>query len=377
MKQNSTILAICAIAYFFLFSCAPRNQNDSDLIHIDVSRSYPVREINLAEIAKIEFLQLEMHDDFLFRGNPRVVTENKIIFGESNGDILVFSRDGRPLSRFNRRGQGSGEFVNILELVYDEMTDEIFVRAPNGIMVYSSAGKYKRTMQQGLRNFFGTQLANFDADTFLLYNAEENQFSLISKNDGNMIQSFDLPRDERIMPGYVLQSGGNIEIITAPAHRIVRHGDGFLLTDFALDTVFFLSQNRELSPILTRSPAIQSMNTITLLNSFVEAGDYQFVLAVTVRLVDNRLPRTYLMRNKQTGSIYRQRITFDEFEGREINLSPQTIALTQNSRLGFISLDLTELQDANDEGRLSGRLKEIVENSEEDGNNVFMLLHFK
>jgi hypothetical protein len=45
--------------------------------------------------------------------------------------------------------------------------------------------------------------------------------------------------------------------------------------------------------------------------------------------------------------------------------------------IGLIELDLVELQDANDEGRLSGRLREIVENSEEDGNNVFMLLHFK
>ena len=75
--------------------------------------------------------------------------------------------------------------------------------------------------------------------------------------------------------------------------------------------------------------------------------------------------------------MYRQRIVFDDFTGREATISHGTIATTQNSRLGLISLDLTELQDANDEGRLSGRLQEIVENSYEFGNNVFMLLHFK
>ena len=80
MNKFNVILLLCTTACLFLFGCtSPENQNDSDLIHINVSRSYSVKEINLAEIAKIEFLQLEMHDDFLFRGNPRVITDNKII----------------------------------------------------------------------------------------------------------------------------------------------------------------------------------------------------------------------------------------------------------------------------------------------------------
>jgi hypothetical protein len=117
------------------------------------------------------------------------------------------------------------------------------------------------------------------------------------------------------------------------------------------------------------------------LSGFVEAGNYQFFQTTRHRIETinqiHRLPTTFLMRDKETGSIYRQRIVFDDFRGKEVTISHTTIAHTQNSRLGLISLDLTELQDANDEGRLSGRLREIVENSEEDGNNVFMLLHFK
>ena len=43
----------------------------------------------------------------------------------------------------------------------------------------------------------------------------------------------------------------------------------------------------------------------------------------------------------------------------------------------MITLDLVALQDANEEGRLSGRLQEMVASSYEFGNNVLMLLHFK
>ena len=366
---------------FFLIGCAPNNENQGDLIHIDVSRSYPVKELRLEEVAEIEFLQLEMHDDFLFSGNPRVITESKIIFGERNGDILVFSRDGTPLSRFNRRGQGPGEFSFMAGLLYNEVTNEIFVITSTNIMVYSLVGEFKRTIQPHEGVFLHgseTQISSFDAETFLLHLITDiypTRFSLISKKDGNLIQSIDIPRDEEIITfAYTPDRSG---IFIAPTHRIVSYKDGFLLTDFSLDTVFFLSQNRELSPILVRTPAIQSMSTVVYLNGFIEAGNYQFFSAVTVRNENNRLPQRHLMRDKTTGSVYVQRVTFDDFDGREIILSPERIVNTQGSRLGFVSLDLTELQDANDEGRLSGRLREIVENSEEDGNNVFMLLHFK
>jgi len=43
----------------------------------------------------------------------------------------------------------------------------------------------------------------------------------------------------------------------------------------------------------------------------------------------------------------------------------------------LIDLSLVELQDANRENKLSGKLKELVDNSDNEGNNIYMLLHFK
>ena len=379
MNKFNAILLIC-IVLLFTSGCTPRSQNESDLIHINVSRSYPVKEINLAEIAKIEFLQLEMHDDFLLRGNPRVITDNKIIFGESNGDIFIFLRDGKPLSRFNRRGGGAEEYATLRGLIYDEKSDEIFVLAPNRIMVYSLTGEFKRTIPLlEESSIFAGGFVNFNSKLLLLYdynNAYPAPFSLISKKDGSVVETVNMPNGNKIDSRVTRESQGAFFHFFPPMHHIIWYNDGFLLNSYATDTLFFLSQSKELSPFLVRTPELHS-NPIVTLSGFIETGNYQFFQTTRLRIENEILPQTFLMRNKTTGSIYRQRIVFDDFRGREVTISHATIATTQNSRLGLISLDLTELQDANDEGRLSGRLREIVENSEEDGNNVFMLLHFK
>ena len=83
------------------------------------------------------------------------------------------------------------------------------------------------------------------------------------------------------------------------------------------------------------------------------------------------------MRDQKTGSVYRQKITFNDYKGKEVTLSPEIIINTQDSKLGLIVLSLVELQEANRENKLSGRLKELLENSDEDGNDIYMILHLK
>jgi hypothetical protein len=83
------------------------------------------------------------------------------------------------------------------------------------------------------------------------------------------------------------------------------------------------------------------------------------------------------MRDRQTGSVYRQKIVFNDYKGKEVYLSPETIANTQDSRLGLIVLGLDELKNAGNENKLGGKLKELAEHSDEDGNDIYMLLHFK
>ena len=386
--MKNSYLSICVLCVL-LNGCAREKVLDNNLIHIDVTASYPIKDIKLEEVADIEYLQLEFDEDFLFSEAPSIISANKIIFCDKrNGNILVFSRDGKPISIFNHKGQGPEEYdLYIEEFIYDEAPDDLFVILANKILVYSSSGEFKRRILTFAQMMFG-EIVNNDLKTFLLYNNDESNpnrnpapFSNISKEDGNVVESINIPIGEidKKVNTSVIRVGVNnsIGIFPAPAYHIVRHNDGYLLTDFSTDTVYFLSAEKKLSSMIVRQPAIQSMEPAVILNSLVEAGNYQFASIIPIKHEDRSFPVTYLMRDKQTGSIYRQKITFNDYKGKEITLSPETIANTHDSKLGLIVLSLMELQEASRENKLSGKLKELVDNSDEDGNDVYMLLHFR
>ena len=370
--------SICIIVFFFLNGCQSEKSNDNTLIQFDVRASYPEKAIRLEDVADIEYLQLEFDEEFLYQRPPHIITSRKIITG-FNGDILIFSREGKPLSKFNRLGSGPQDYPTISQLLYDESLDEFYVRSQNKIVVYTTSGNFKRVIP--LPN--GTwmrEIANFDSVTFLHYDNYDlypARFSFISKENGNVVATVSMPKDKNINVSFSQVSGNNVNIFTAPAYHFVRHNNGYLLTDFSLDTVYYLSNKKKLAPMLVRKPAIQSMDPIIYLNSFLEAGNYEFVSAITLKNDNNQLPRTYLMRDKKSGSVYRQNITFNDYRGKQVTLSPETIANTQKSKLGLIVLGLVELQEANNENKLSGKLKELVENSDDDANDIYMLLHFK
>ena len=365
------------ILYLLCSGCTSEKGNVSNYIQFKINASYPEKEIHLEEVVDIEYLQIEFDEYFLFSETPAIITKNIIIICRYiAGDILIFSRIGKPLSKFNHKGNGPREYTYIEKLLYDESSDELFIKSANKILVFSSSGEFKREIK--LLNMSIREIFNYDSKTLLLYddyNLYPSPFVIISKEDGRVVDSIEIPKGKEIELFVMRQDRANILI--APAYHIVKYNDGYLLTDFSIDTVFYLSNEKELSPVLVRKPSMQSMDPVIYLNSFVEAGNYEFVSAITVKNENNQLPRTYLMRDKKTGLIYRQKITFNDYKGKEVTLSPETIVNTQDNRFGFINLDLTELQDANHENKLSGRLKELVDKSDEDGNDIYMLLHFK
>ena len=370
-------LSTFAIVCFSFFCCTSQKSDKNELIQINVSATYSDKEIMLEEVADIEYLQLELNDDYLFATEPHIVTSDMIILSQ-DGEVLIFSRDGKPILKFNHKGNGPGEYAYIGQLMHDEISDEIFVVYNDKIIAYSSKGEYKRTIPLlgSLYNIF-SQIVSCDSETFLIYDSNNTYFSpftFISKKDGTLVDSI------------ITSKGGPVEtysmsedFLTYSPHtfRIVKYGSGHLLTDFSIDTVYFLSQSKGLSPVIVRTPSIRSMDPVIYLNSFVEAGNYEFVSTVRVENEGGRLPVSFLMRDKTTGSVFRQKITINDYKEKIVNISPLTIANTNSSKLGLIVLNLDELKEANRENKLSGKLKELVEKSSEDGNDIYMFLYFK
>lgn len=375
-------LFIYPIIYFFFSGCSS-GKNKTDLIQFDVSISYPVKEVALEKIADIEYLQLLLDDDFLFKVAPDVITTDKIIFSLfREGDILIFSRDGKPLSKFNHKGDGPEDYVSIRQLLYDEKLSEFFVRTHNKIVVYNESGIFKRIIPL-LEDASIFEIVNFDSNTLLIYddsNIYPAPFCLISKEDGRIVKAINTPNStNKADLTTVIQKDNNglTHYYYPPAYHIVKYKNGYLLNDYLIDSIYFLSSDKKLSPILTRKPEILSMEPMISLNGFIEADDYEFFLTIKYKVDNAQLPKTYLMRDKKTGTLYKQKITLNTYKGKEIMLSPETITNTKDDKVGLIILNLEELREANKENRISGKLKQLVEDSNEEGNDIFMLLHFK
>lgn len=144
MKATNLILAIILLATFA--GCKQTNQNN-DLITVDVSKSYPQKELLLQDFMDVEYIPLETTDEFITQGFVRSVGKNILLVTNRiiDGDIFVFDRKtGKGLRKINRFGQSGEEYTQINEIVLDEEKNELFVvnYTARKILVYDLNGNF-------------------------------------------------------------------------------------------------------------------------------------------------------------------------------------------------------------------------------------------
>jgi hypothetical protein len=95
--------------------CLSDKQPYDGVPFIDTRKNYPEKEIILTDIADIIYLHLNTDDeDYLYNGSIFYETENTLLVAcRSSNSIMFFSRDGNPISRFNRFGQGPEEYLRV------------------------------------------------------------------------------------------------------------------------------------------------------------------------------------------------------------------------------------------------------------------------
>ena len=391
MKRSAILLSLFAIA--FAISCSHNNPPINDLPEIDVTRRFPEREIVLTDIANVTYVHMNArNNDFLFRGTIQYVTENTIIVVDrASGSVLFFSKDGTPKSRFNRLGNGPEEFPSTrFQVIYDEITDEVFIFdffIPF-IQVYSSSGKHKRRLDLpfGVRTI---QMFIFDNESLIVFdensrslseptdmNSTASPFFLICRADGQVLYYIPIPTSQTCL---WIRSSFTDALLGGLFVDIARHAEGFLLCNPATDTVFLFCRNKNLTPILWKTPSVDRLNPKIILNNAIDIENYQFfeIQTLTEENVGFRERHRHYIRDKRTGRVYRQRIVLPDFQGKQIIISPTHNNFLHKNGI-HIELDLQELKQAYRENRLSGELRELVSTLNEfEDNNVFMLVHFK
>lgn len=367
---------------------------DGDLPVFDLSKNYPQKKLCLQDMADIEYVPLETTADILLGGSSvlSAVTDKYILVHEVRlGDIFVFDRKtGKLYSHFNHKGQGGIEYTWIKNgTILDEKEEEVYV-CSQFIQVYSLKGEYKRTLKI---NGFGhdMKILDFDDESLLIYDdvniepgyenrTKKEPYRLVSKKDGSLITVLDLYFHKRYSNKIVQQLDDNR---WRPYQFYYTHnmhnGSDIMIMDISSDTLYQLSSNKILTPLLTRKPSIHASEPRNIWMPLLTTD--KFVMFGTFLLDFNssggKIPQ--FVYEFKTDEINKVSILDTEYDTRAWSQGKwepkKAPAIAKNMYAEFISA--SSVIDAYNGKRLAGNGMEIAKKLVEDDNPVVRIVKFK
>ena len=387
------IITIPAILLFALAGCGKDKQSTNELITVDVTASYPKKELILQDFMDVEYIPLETKDDFICQGLVLAIGKDIILARNRvrDGDIFIYDRKtGKGLKKINREGQGGEEYVGITEVVLDEANKEIFVIAYTGskISVYDLDGNFKRSFKAvGTESHINT--FNYDRDNLISYvpdNSLENPsnaippyYLIFSKQDGSITRKISIPFDEVKSP---VARDGEAWAVPVPTavYQIVPDHTNWVLMETSSDTIYhYLPDANTTIPLIVRTPSIHSMDppeVFLIPTVFTDRYYFMSLLKAEFNFETGRgFPISGLMYDRLENSLFIPKIYNGDYTSkREVDMMSRP--LDPEFVIGQ-SLQAHELAEAYGKGRLKGKLKEIATTLDEESNPVIMLIKHK
>ena len=385
LKFFITLMIFFLIDSVFLFS----QSKSGDLPVIDFSKNYPKhKEQILQDIVDIEYVRLETTDEVLLSGVRSMSDISKlahisdkyiIVYEMKRGDIFVFNRNGKIISHFNQRGQSGREYYSIKRgVVFDEKNEEIFV-CGNTVQVYSINGVYKRTLR--IDSNATINVYNFDDETLLVYEdavvyngtitekyTKKNPYRLVSKKDGSLVNILDIHFPKRI-------SNHGTKIISYPSSSL-HYGQDFVIADMSSDTIYLLTQNKDITPIIARKPSIHASESRKIWSTHLTTDKYIFfgIIPLDFNSTNQGGKIPVFMFEFETGETSAISIINAEYAMKPWSPYPSpTIAKNMTAEL----MDVSPLIEAYKKKQLKGEFEKFVSTLSNDDNPIVMIIKFK
>ena len=387
-------LLLLATSLFLMGSQVVSSQSKTgDLPVFDFSKDYPQKKVRLQEIADIEYVPLETTDDILLGGSSSLsaVTDKYILVHESRlGDIFVFDRKtGKLYSQFNHTGSSGMEYSWIKNgTILDEKAGEIYV-CSQYIQVYSLKGEYKRTLKiNGTEN--GMKILNFDDESLLIYDdvvlqpgrekeTKKDPYRLVSKKDGSLISVLDIHFSKRYSNAIVQKDGNMYRPFKFYYLHNMHYGSDLMIMDISSDTLYQLSANRELVPVLTRKPSIHASEPRNIWTPFLTTDKFiQFgTLLLDFNSKGGKIPT--FMYDFKTGEISKLSILDAEFAIKPYGLGEWEVGSTPSiaKNMAAEMIQASSMIEAYQKKRLVGNGNKVAKTLAEDDNQVVRILKFK
>ncbi|WP_455630134.1 6-bladed beta-propeller [Parabacteroides sp.] len=386
MKRS--ILISVLILSTLLAGCGGNNPSEEELITVDVTKSYPKKELILQDFMDVEYIPLETTDEFICQGLVMAIGKDVILARNRvrDGYIFFFDRKtGKGLKKINREGQGGEEYTFIQRIVLNEEQNEMFVldHFSRQIVVYDLDGKFKRKLKRGEELYF-FHLYDFGQDDLIANNywvTDKSAFAVVSKQDGNMIEQIQIPFKEKIPIAMSYSDEAKdlyYSVIPNNYNPIIPYFDSWMLVEQSSDTIYKYQSDHKMIPIIARTPSVQSMNPEVFLFLGVLTNRYYFMETVKKEYnfeTHEGFPTTDLLYDKQEQAIFEYTVYNNDYsDKRAVNM--KTIPVNDEIA-SWQSIEASLLIEDYENGKLKGRLKEIAASLDEESNPVIMLIKHK
>ena len=380
MKRLYTITLLLAS---MLLSCgggkgeAQKQKVSDGLWTFDVTKKYPTKEIYIQDIADVDYIPLETNDSILWRGREVLYLDDDYIVGANrNNGVYFHDGKGKALNMFNKMGQGPKEYSDMYKVQYDKKSDEIYINDMFKYYVYDKEGNFKRSFQ-GIEDKLYSRIEQFfilNEDELIQYNYN-NHYTRVSRLTGEHLGDIKLGVADSTT---TLPFKKNNMIFNTIVSHFTKDKEGYIITSFPSDTTYLLTSNLQLKPIGVRIPPVSSQDVPVFLLPVKNTPRYYFMS--TIKKEDSFPTKAYMM-DKKTNQIYYLKDYFKnkDYIGLKVHLDmfgPAVLANLPNN-VCVQSLNITKLCEAYEEGKLSGKLKDIAANLKEDDNPVLMIIKFR
>ena len=376
MKRANVILAMILL---MVTGCGGGGEQSSDFITIDVTKSYPTKELILQDFMDVEYVAFETNDDFLNQGVVRGIGKEIIPVRNrlEDGDLFIYDRNGKALRKINRKGQGGEEYLYINEIIVEEDNNEIFINDAGKTIVYDLYGNYRRSIRYTGENMSHT-IYNFDKENLIHVSMDREgrqQHTVISKQNGSIVKTIEIPYKE--VKSTILSRTLDNGMIAATVYNyrsIIPNQNSFILTESSSDTIYRFLPDYSIIPFMARTPSIQSMEPEVFLLPLMFTERYYFMECWRKEWGNN--PKINLMYDKQEKSTYTITIINGDFSTkRYVEIK---FAAINNEIAFWQTLEAYELVEAYKKGEIKdGKLKEIASKLNEEDNPVIMLVKYK
>lgn len=171
---------------------------------------------------------------------------------------------------------------------------------------------------------------------------------------------------------------GEMAMTSSPQNGfIVPFQNGWTLAEPSADTVYLYRRDNSLRPFIVRTPSVQAMNPEVFLFPGALTDRYYFMQTVKKEFdfdKDEGFPTTDLMYDRQEKKIYQYTLLNKDFKERKEDMFLRNLS----NKIAFhVALEASDLMEANEAGKLDGKLKKIASELDEESNPVIMLVRYK